>query len=246
MKRNNHEPIVVDNAEALSRKVADWLIECINEGLERSNRFTIALSGGNTPKKLFTLLASDAYKNRVDWAKVHFFWGDERNVPYEDERNNAKMAFDTLLNHIPVKQEHIHIMRTDISPDESAAEYEAILHRYFDEQPYSFDVVLLGLGDNAHTLSLFPEYENIHEKTRQVMAFYLQEQKMYRITLTAPIVNRSARVAFVVSGADKAVAVSQVLYGEHNPDFYPAQLIQPYAEAPFWFMDEAAATELQD
>lgn len=240
------EPVVTKDATALAKSFAEWMIDFIQQTLQRQDRFTIALSGGNTPKKLYQLLATPEYSSRIEWSKLHFFWGDERNVPFEDERNNAKMAFDTLLNHVPVRKEQIHIMRTDIDPEASAEEYEKLLHQYFDNAPFSFDLVLLGLGDNAHTLSLFPGYDNIHEHRRWAMAFFLKEQDMYRITLTAPVVNAAARVAFLVAGADKANALSQVMYGDHDPDLYPAQLIQPYAEKPYWFVDQTATMELED
>jgi 6-phosphogluconolactonase len=240
------EPDISVTTDELSRKAASWMVARIKEVLTHQDRFTIALSGGSTPKKLYQLLASEKYRHEIDWSKLHFFWGDERYVPFDDERNNAKMAFDTLLNHVPVVKEHIHLMRTDIEPHESAAAYEKILHQYFDNKPSTFDLVLLGMGDNAHTLSLFPDYTIIHERKKWVMAFHLAEQKMYRITLTAPVVNQAARVVFLVAGADKAVPLNHVLYGEHDPDQYPAQLIQPYLEKPLWFIDKAAASELED
>jgi 6-phosphogluconolactonase len=238
-------PDISVTADELSRKVASWMMSYIKEVLSTKDRFTIALSGGSTPKRLYQLLAAE-YREAIEWNKLHFFWGDERYVPLDDDRNNARMAFDTLLDHVPVSKENIHIMRTDIDPQESAEAYERILHRYFDDKPTTFDLVLLGMGDNAHTLSLFPSYSNIHERKKWVMAFYLSEQKMYRITLTAPVVNQAARVAFMVTGADKAVPLNHVLYGEHDADLYPAQLIQPYAERPYWFIDKAAATELEE
>lgn len=228
------------NSDALSEQAADWLVDYIAEVLQTQDRFTIALSGGSTPKKLHTLLASDAYKNKIDWPKLHFFWGDERFVPFTDERNNARMAFDTLLDKVPVNPAHIHIMQTELKPDEAVAAYEKLLHVYFDDKESSFDLVLLGLGDNAHTLSLFPGYPVVHEDHKWVTAFYLTEQSMYRITLTKAIVNKAARVAFLVSGADKAPALQQILHGPDDADKYPAQVIQPYTGGLYWFVDEAA------
>ena len=240
------EPVIVKDADELSKEVAEWMIGYIEETLLRQDRFCLVLSGGSTPKKLYQLLASPPYRERIDWKKMHFFWGDERYVPFADDRNNAHMAFEQLLKHVPVEKELVHIMRTDIEPDESVREYEKILHRYFDGLPFSFDLVLLGMGDNAHTLSLFPGYENIHEKQKWVMHFFLKEQNMTRITLTAPIINLSARIAFLVTGADKAMPVYQVLYGQHFPDLYPAQLVQPYRGQTHWFLDQAAATEVEN
>jgi len=236
---------VSHDTEQMSKKVADWIVNYIHQTLKKQDRFTMALSGGNTPKKLYQLFASDDYKIKIDWDKLHFFWGDERYVSFDDKSNNAKMAFDTLLNHVPVAKEQIHIMRTDLQPDESAKEYEKILHGYFDRKKHSFDLVLLGLGDNAHTLSLFPGYDVVHEKNKWVKAFYLKEQKMYRITLTAPIVNKSARIAFLISGSDKAASIYNVLYGQHDPDLYPAQAIQPFNDELYWFTDDAAAADVK-
>jgi 6-phosphogluconolactonase len=232
------------DVEALSRSFADWLVMYIKEVLSKQDRFTIALSGGSTPKKLYQLLASDTYKEQIAWEQLHFFWGDERFVPFSDIRNNAKMAFEELLDQVPVVKEQIHIMQTDVDPEASAAAYEMILHSYFDNKPHSFDLVLLGLGDNAHTLSLFPGYEVVTEHKKWVSAFYLEEQEMYRITLTAPVVNLAARVAFLISGGDKAAAVYHIIASEHEPDLYPGQIIQPFNGELYWFCDQAAAADL--
>lgn len=238
------EPIILRDPEELSQKVADWMVQYIQTRLEHQDRFTLALSGGQTPTRLYQLLASAAYRDRIPWQKLHFFWGDERYVPFDDQRNNARMAFENLLYHVPVLSDQVHIIRTDIDPGDAATEYEKLLHRYFDKQDFSFDLVLLGLGDNAHTLSLFPGYENIYEKEKWVISFYLAAQEMTRITLTTPVINRSASIVFLVCGADKAMPVYKVLYGHHEPDLYPAQLIQPYQGKTYWFIDEAAAREL--
>lgn len=155
---------VYTDAEVLSEEVAQWIAETIRETLQTQGRFTIALSGGSTPQRLHKILAASPLKEQIDWSKLHIFWGDERAVPFEDSRNNAKMAYDTLLNFVPVPASQIHVMRTDIGPEESAAEYEKILHAYFDNQSLSFDLVLLGMGDDGHTLSLFPARQSFMRK----------------------------------------------------------------------------------
>jgi len=237
---------VSKDAGELSRQVADWLVEYIQEVLVLRNRFTIALSGGNTPKKLYQLLASDTYKDRINWKRLHIFWGDERDVPFTDERNNAKMAFEALLSHVPVPASQVHPIQTDTDPGLSAETYDQLLHDYFDRQLYSFDLVLLGLGDNAHTLSLFPGYDEVlFEKEDWAKAFYLDEQHMHRITLTAPVVNSAGRVAFLVTGSDKTSALQHVLSGEYNPALYPAQLIAPANGELYWFLDTNAASGLK-
>lgn len=230
--------------EALSHSFADWLVSYVSAVLTRQERFTIALSGGSTPKKLYQLLASDQYQNKIAWEKLHFFWGDERYLPFSDDRNNAKMAFAEILDKVPVKKDQVYPIATDSTPHDSATAYERLLHTYFDGKAHSFDLVLLGLGDNAHTLSLFPGYDVVMEQEKWVRAFFLEEQELFRVTLTAPVVNLAARIAFLVSGGDKAAAVYHIIASEHEPDLYPAQIIQPYDGEVFWFCDEAAAADL--
>lgn len=237
--------IVSKDIDELSCKLAGWITDYINEILKKQARFTMVLSGGSSPKKLYQLLASEPLKTKIDWEKVHFFWGDERYVPFTDGRNNAKMAFDFLLNHIPAKKENIHIIKTDIDARQSAIEYEKILRRYFPDENHSFDLVLLGMGDNAHTLSLFPGYNVVHEKEKWVRSFYLKEQEMYRITLTSPVVNAANGIVILVSGGDKAAALYHVLSNERNPDLYPSQVIQPYNGELYWWVDELAAKDIQ-
>ena len=210
---------ITKDINELNQKFAEWIVVYIQKTLKKQNRFTIALSGGSTPQKMYNLLASNTFKNKIDWNKLHFFWGDERCVPFTDDRNNAKMAFDTLLKNVPVIKEQIHMIRTDIEPEASAKEYEKLLHQYFPNKDHTFDMVLLGLGDNAHTLSLFPENKLINEKERWVGSFYLKEEKIYRITLTPQVVDASACVAFLVSGKDKAAAVYMFLFKDMNQHF---------------------------
>lgn len=239
---------IFKDPEALSDAVAKWMADTIAATLKKQGRFTIALSGGSTPKKLHHILAASPYKEQIEWSKLHIFWGDERAVPFDDDRNNAKMAFDTLLNFVPVPAAQIHVMRTDIAPEASALEYEKILHRYFDAaagEATGFDMVLLGMGDDGHTLSLFPGTEVVHEEKAWAKAYFLKAQDMYRITLTKTIVNRSAQIAFLTTGTGKAHALKEVLQGAYNPDLYPSQEIKPIGEL-HWFVDEAAAAGLQN
>jgi 6-phosphogluconolactonase len=236
---------IFKNPNELSHAAAKWIAGDIAATLKKQDRYTIALSGGSTPKALHQILAAPPYKEQIDWSKLHIFWGDERAVPFEDDRNNAKMAFDTLLNFVPVPAAQIHVMRTDMGPEQSASEYENILHRYFDKTANSFDLVLLGMGDDGHTLSLFPGTAAVHEEKAWTIAFFLQAQDMYRITLTKTIVNRSAKIAFLTTGTAKAHALKEVQQGAYNPDLYPSQVIKPVSGELHWFVDEAAATGLK-
>ncbi len=229
----------------LSVNATNWLVGHIQQTLQKQDRYTLVLSGGSTPKLMNELLSSDAYKDKVDWSKLHIFFGDERFVPLTDERNNAKMAFETLLNNVPVPRKQVHIMQTEnTSPEGSAKAYEELMHGYFDNTQSTFDCILLGMGDDGHTLSLFPgKTEVIHETEKWCTAFWLQDQDMYRITLTHPVANGCAAVVFLASGPKKAHALREVLKGEYNPDLYPSQIIKPAGEL-LWFVDEAAAAGL--
>ncbi|MEP6728424.1 MAG: 6-phosphogluconolactonase [Bacteroidota bacterium] len=240
--------IYKDNDE-LSVEVAEWMTDYIVATLKKQDRFTLVLSGGGTPQKLNTLLAAPPYKEKIDWSKLHIFWGDERFVPYTDERNNAKMAFDTLLDHVPVPAAQIHRMRTEnIIPEVAAGEYEKILHEYFPPAvPASptFDLVILGMGDDGHTLSLFPGTHIMHVEDKWATSLFLKQQDMFRVTLTAPVVNRAARIAFLVTGPGKAIALQQVIEGDYKPDSYPSQVIKPIDGELYWFVDRAAAASLE-
>jgi 6-phosphogluconolactonase len=238
---------VYKDADHLCKELAEWITSLIEETLTRKDHFGLVLSGGNTPKKLHTLLASSPYRERIDWKKIHVFWGDERAVPFEDDRNNARMAFDTLLDKVDVPQDQIHIMDTSFSSDAAAMQYEEILNEYFgtDILPKkTFDLVLLGMGDDGHTLSLFPGTPVIHEEKLWVTSFFLKDQQMDRITLTKNIVNHADHIVFMISGDGKSMALHQVLEGEKNPDLYPSQVIIPTQGELHFFIDKAAASGL--
>lgn len=236
---------IASDAKQLSEDLASWIGSCIQKVLEKQDRFTFVLSGGSTPKQLYALLAASPYKEIIPWEKIHFFWGDERAVPFEDDRNNAKMCYEELLNKVSVLEENIHVMRTDISPDASVIEYEKILKDYFKNSETTFDLVLLGMGDDGHTLSLFPGTEVIHETESWVKTFFLAAQDMYRITLTAPVVNHAKNVVFMAVGKGKAETLKSVLEGETNLDQFPSQIIKPLKGELHWFVDEAAAALLK-
>jgi 6-phosphogluconolactonase len=238
---------IFKDADHLCSGLAEWITSLIEETLTRKERFSLVLSGGNTPKKLHVLLASTQYRQRIDWKKIHVFWGDERAVPFDDERNNARMAFDTLLSKVDIPPEQIHIMDTGLSPEAAAMEYEEELFEYFETDvlpAQTFDLVLLGMGEDGHTLSLFPNTSVIHEEKLWATSFFLKAQDMYRITLTKNIVNHAEHIVFMISGKEKAHALHEVLEGERNPDLYPSQLIIPTLGELHFFMDEAAAADL--
>ncbi len=237
---------IFDNKEILSERLAQWICDLITKTLKNQEFFSFVLSGGDTPKLLYQKLASENYKSQVNWSRINIFWGDERVVPYEDERNNARMAFDILLDHVNIPLGQVHKMRTDIETNFAVVEYRKLLHTFFDSTPNSFDLVLLGMGDDGHTLSLFPGSPLIDENVHWVNSVYNEKQKMYRITLMPLIVNKSTNIAFMVDGSKKAEVLKQVLEGEYMPEKLPSQLIKPITGQLHWFLDEDAAKELKN
>ena len=235
---------IYKNKEEMSEALASWMCEVIADTLKEQEYFSLVLSGGSTPQLLYKTLVSDKFKDKINWSRIHVFWGDERAVPYSDERNNAKMAHELLLNKVDIPAGHVHIMRTDIEPNFSTDAYRKMLHDFFDNTSTTFDLVLLGMGDDGHTLSLFPGSPIIEEHKHWVNSVYNHEQEMYRITLMPKIVNRSAKIVFMVDGEKKAKMLQQVLQGDYKPTEFPAQIIKPENGELHWFVDEAAAQEL--
>ena len=227
------------------RALADYFVERAAQAIERRGRFVVALSGGSSPKKLYELLASPAYRERVQWEQTYFFFGDERNVPQTSPDSNYLMAKTALLAPLGVRPSQVFAVDTELNPAEAAAQYCVDIEEFFGEKKAKFDLVLLGLGDNAHTASLFPRTPVLHDKSVSVKEVWLPEQQVYRITFTAPLINQARAVAFLVYGAGKAEAVHQILEEDRDIEQYPAQLIAPSSGELAWFLDEPAAKSLQ-
>jgi 6-phosphogluconolactonase len=236
---------IFSDPEELSQFAARQFSELAQEAIDRNGRFTVALTGGSSPKRLYQLLASSPYKEQVPWQKVYIFWGDERYVSIEDDRSNAKMAFDTLLNHVEIPQDQIHVMTSDQPAEAFAKQYERLIQDHFQDKLPVFDLILLGMGDDGHTASLFPETEVVHEKEKLVTSLYLPSQDMYRITMIAPLINQAKQIMMLVFGKDKADTLQAVLKGAHQPNHLPVQLIQPEHGTLTWLLDEAAASRLE-
>ena len=230
----------------LSQKAAELFVEAAQEAVQKNGRFVVALTGGSSPKQLYQLLAQAPYRDQVPWQQTYIFWGDERWVPLTDERSNAKMAKELLLDKVPVPQEQIFPMWADMEPEAYAQKYEQILRDLFKDQEPAFDLILLGMGDDGHTASLFPHTEVLQEQEKWVDAYYLKPQSMHRITLTAPLLNQANRILFMTFGENKAKALYEVLEGERNPQEYPSQLIQPKQGGEiYWYVDDKAASKLE-
>jgi len=180
-------------------------------------------------------------KGILDWEKVHFFWGDERSVPPEHPDSNYKMAFDSLLANISVPKTNIYRMEGELEPNIAAKRYEKAIQGFFDHEP-KFDLILLGLGEDCHTASLFPGTEAIFEKRHWVIGHHLPKLDAWRLTLTPMLINQAREVIFIVSGKSKSAALKKVLEGHYEPGKYPAQIIQPESGHLSWMVDEAAAS----
>jgi 6-phosphogluconolactonase len=235
---------VSKNVDELSVAVADWIVADIERRLESTDRFALLLSGGNTPKKLYELLASQPYRNKIDWEKIDIFFGDERVVPFDDERNNGKMANDALLNKVPIPKEQIFFIDTTKKPEVSAEEYESLLRGYFANSEQTFDLALLGIGEDGHTLSVFPGSEKNLNNINWTFSAFVPDQNMSRVSLTPLAVNKSRNIAFLVTGAAKSPVLQKVLDEKSKGISYPAQLIKPEKGELHWFMDEAAAASI--
>jgi 6-phosphogluconolactonase len=229
--------------EEVLHALADHVVSVSQTVLSRNDHFNFVLSGGSSPSKLYTLLSS-SYQSKIDWKRVNFFFGDERYVPLDHPDSNFRMAKATLFDPLKISSDRIFAIDTTRTPDEAAAEYEKRIHTHLDFRPHSFDLVLLGLGDNAHTASLFPHTTVLRENKALVKAVYVDEVGMYRITLTAPAINAARNVAFLVYGGSKAEAVRQILQDPRDIDRFPAQLIAPASGALDWFVDRQAGALL--
>ncbi len=235
---------VFSDLQELNERAAQLFVRAAQEAIIQKGHFTVALTGGSSPLGLYHLLATVPYREQIQWEHVYVFWGDERWVPLDDDRSNARMAFETLLDHVSIPSEHIFPMWGEgTPPEEFARQYEQSLRLHLHPEGV-FDLILLGMGADGHTASWFPHTEVLHEHTKWVTAYYLEPQEMYRITLTIPLVNRAKQLAVITYGESKAEALAEVLEGERNPEKYPAQLLNPTDGELIWFVDEAAASKL--
>ncbi len=227
------DALVVGAAEAIARDAA--------QAIAARGRFSIALSGGSTPKPVYARLAK---LQGLDWSRVVICFGDERCVPPDDPQSNFRMARAALLDHIPILAENVHRMRGEDEPRRAAAAYADELTRALGEG-WRLDLALQGLGDNGHTASLFPGLAAIEETSRPVVAAYVEVVGMWRLTLTPPAINAARKVAFLVSGAGKADVLAQVLEGPYDPTVLPSQIVRPKDSRALWLIDAAAASKLQ-
>src|SRR6185436_4463056 len=235
---------VFKTPDETTKGVADFFVAVVNDSINKRGKCNLVLPGGNSPKKLFELLASPSYKNQINWQKVWFFFGDERYVPFTDNDNNGLMAKRSLFDPLEIEGSKIYYINTSFFPREAADDYEKKIKARFGENPCRFDLILLGLGENAHTASLFPYTSVIHESKTLVSSVYIDEINASRITMTPALLNDSYNIAFLVYGKNKAEAVYNILKGPKDIDKFPAQVINPKQGIVHWFLDAAAASML--
>jgi 6-phosphogluconolactonase len=231
-----------ETPEALARAAARAFVESAAEAIAERGRFAVALAGGSTPKATYEVLARD-HAEDVDWPNVHVFFGDERTVPPDHEDSNYRMAREALLDRLPVGS--VHRMRGELPPDEAAASYETDLRQFFGGEFPVLDLVMLGIGEDGHTASLFPGTEALGVTDRLAVANPVPKLDTTRLTLTVPVLNAAREVRFLVAGRGKAEALAEILEGDAEPREYPAKFVRPPG-GPIWMVDRAAATALHD
>ncbi len=239
---------VLTTPQELFAAAAEEVVRAANEAVAQRGRFSIALAGGSTPKSLYNLLATNA-RTSLPWDRMFFFWGDERHVPPTDPDSNYRMADESMLSKIPVAPGNVFRIKTE-NPDAAgiAEDYEQTLRKFFaldSGQFPRFDLILLGMGPDGHTASLFPGTAALQEKSLLVVANWVEKMKASRISLTLPVLNAAAEVAFLVSGTDKAPALQGVLESDAPGEQYPAKLVRPSNGKLIWLIDRAAASQLK-
>jgi 6-phosphogluconolactonase len=234
--------LVYETPEELAGASARDFAARAREAIAERGRFAVALAGGSTPRATYEVLARD-YADELDWSKVHVFFGDERPVPPDDEASNYRTARETLLSRIRVGS--VHRIRCELTPEVAAAAYEQELREFFGpDEPPSFDLILLGLGADGHTASLFPGTSALEVTDRWVVVNLVLKLETARLTLTIPVINAAKAVTFLVSGSDKAEALKEILERDADPREYPAKFVQPENGDLTWMIDRAAAERL--
>jgi 6-phosphogluconolactonase len=235
--------------EVMAEAAAKLFAARATQAVSLHGRFTAVLCGGKTPVALYSLLAKPPFALQIPWARVHLFWGDERCVPPDHTDSNYRMVRELLLDHVPMPPANIHRMPGEMDPVEAAALYERGLRDFFVPLGAGFpvfDFILLGLGEDGHTASLFPGTRAIHESARWVLCDYVNAQKGWRITLTPPVINSARMVVFLAAGSGKAAVLKDILEGPSRPDFLPAQLVRPAGGQLLWMLDRDSAALLKE
>ncbi|WP_316799388.1 6-phosphogluconolactonase [Pedobacter frigidisoli] len=237
--------LIYKTLEELNQDLADFVIKIAEMSIEENDRFNFVLTGGSSPKALYQYLATEC-QHRIDWEKVYFFFGDERNVPADHKDYNGLMAKTYLLDPLGINEDHVFYVNTSLAPEKAAIEYKKAIDTHFKGEDPAFDLILLGMGDDAHTASIFPHTTLVKNEEVNIASVYVEKLDTYRISFTAPLINKADHVAFLVFGENKAEAIKHVVGdSEKNFDLYPSQLIDPIDGKLTFFVDEKATALLE-
>jgi len=217
------------------------IIDTIEQSIQKHGLCNIALSGGNTPYDIYSLLAENSYRDSVDWSCVHLFWGDERMVSPDHPDSNYGMTRQTLLAHIAIPEDNVHRIRGEIAPEQASIEYTELLHDHFKKDSSHFDLILLGIGEDGHTASLFPGTDAVVENNQPVTAVFVPKFNTWRVTMTLPVLNAAREIIFLASGSSKSNIVQRILSIEQPTKDIPATLVNPENGMVHWMMDSDAA-----
>ena len=233
--------LIWKDLEAISVAAAHFFVTECNRCIQENGKFVVALSGGNTPKKLYELLASPEFTRNIPWRRVFLFWSDERFVPHTDAESNYRMVKESLLEGIDIPAKNVFPVPVNKAPASAALQYEKRILNFFKALSPTFDFLLLGVGEEGHTASLFPGSELLKERRRWVKEVWVPQKQTHRITLTLPIINKARQILFLVSGKEKAPVISKVLAKKSTGDLMPVQMVKPINGNTIWMLDEEAA-----
>jgi 6-phosphogluconolactonase len=225
----------------------DMFFHAAREAIRERGQFRVAMSGGSTPRRMYRIMAQSDERDEIDWSHVDVFWGDERFVPLDHDDSNFRMCYEELLRALPISRDRYHPVPTDLRPDDAAAAYERTLREVFDigdEAVSEFDLILLGIGDDGHTASLFPGTVALNERERLVVANFVPQQNAMRITMTIPVLINARHVLVLVTGSNKADAVWRAIEGEENLNETPSQILREANGEVIWLLDRLAAAKL--
>jgi 6-phosphogluconolactonase len=242
-ERNCGDLRIYETSKTLEEALADLFVSDAREAIRQRGAFFVALAGGRTPQSAYALLARDGRRDAIDWPRVFIYFGDERCAPPESNESNDKMAFDSLLSKVPVPPQNVHRMHGEDEPSRAARAYAQMLVATMGEVP-RFDLVLLGMGADGHTASLFPQTDPSKDDDQLVRAIYVEKLRAYRLTLTPRVINNARHVAIALEGSEKAPALYAVREGPYDPIAYPVQIVSPHDGTLTWLVDKAAAVAL--
>jgi len=238
------QKIIIQESQTWTQMAVSLFLEIATEAIERRGAVSVALSGGSTPEPIYRALSKDSVQKKIDWRKMHLFWGDERNVPPNHTDSNFHMVNQLLLKNIPIPADNVHRVLTELDVVAAAEAYEMELKRFFPGDWPRFDLVLLGMGADGHTASLFPYSDGLQVEDRWFISNFALNRKIWRLTLTKKAINAARNIIIMINGAEKASMVAEVLKGEDNPQEKPIQFIKPTDGQLIWLLDEQVASKL--